>query len=218
MTKSSRECYNRPPLGVERQRLDVNQNPSTTHRLAIVGYSLDSISGHFIIQLGQLSHRTPQKRGLQSNWKLHTGPGGDTERGLAVVTPLSFFQLVVVSRDFERKVIGEGGYHYMFGTTCVFMKLMECIWVGEGFNLVSGHGGKKNRGSEEWGGGIQSSEKRMAQRSILEEIIKRRVYLRKEGRQRNAMWRGEEREFSYWSKHSIKSEKQEGRGMEKAFW
>lgn len=131
----------------------MNQNPSTTHRLAIVGYSLDSISGHFIIQLGQLSHRTPQKRGLQSNWKLHTGPGGDTERGLAVVTPLSFFQLVVVRWDFERKVIGKGGYHYMFGTTCVFMKLMECIWVGEGFNLVSGHGGKKNRGSEEWGGG-----------------------------------------------------------------
>lgn len=58
--------------------------------------------------------------------------------------------------------------------------------MGEGFNLVSGHGGKKNRGSEEWGG-IQSSEKRMAQRSILEEIMKRRVYLRKEGRQRNAM-------------------------------
>lgn len=52
--------------------------------------------------------------------------------------------------------------------------------------MVSGHGGKKNRGSEEWGG-IQSSEKRMAQRSILEEIMKRRVYLRKEGRQRNAM-------------------------------
>lgn len=92
---SSRECYNRPPLGAERQRLDVNQNPSTTHRLAIVGYSLDSISGHFIIQLGQLSHCTPQKRGLQSNWKLHTGPGGDAEGGLAVVTPLSFFQLVV---------------------------------------------------------------------------------------------------------------------------
>lgn len=67
VTDSSRECYNRPPLGAERQRLDVNQNPSTTHRLAIVGYSLDSISGHFIIQLGQLSHRTPQKRGLQSN-------------------------------------------------------------------------------------------------------------------------------------------------------
>lgn len=59
--------------------------------------------------------------------------------------------------------------------------------MGEGFNLVSGHGGKKNRGSEEWGGRIQSSEKRMAQRSILEEIMKRRVYLRKEGRQRNAM-------------------------------
>lgn len=67
VTRSSRERYNRPPLGAERQRLDVNQNPSTTHRLAIVGYSLDSISGHFIIQLGQLSHCTPQKRGLQSN-------------------------------------------------------------------------------------------------------------------------------------------------------
>lgn len=67
VTKSSRECYNRPPLGAERQRLDVNQNLSTTHRLAIVAYSLDSISGHFIIQLGQLSHHTPQKRGLQSN-------------------------------------------------------------------------------------------------------------------------------------------------------
>lgn len=53
--------------------------------------------------------------------------------------------------------------------------------------MVSGHGGKKNRGSEEWGGRIQSSEKRMAQRSILEEIMKRRLYLRKEGRQRNAM-------------------------------
>lgn len=172
MTESSRECYNRPPLGVERQRLDVNQNPSTTHRLAIVGYSLDSISGHFIIQLGQLSHRTPQKRGLQSNWKLHTGPGGDAKRGLAVVTPLSFFQLVV-HQDFEQKIEGEteremewggggwrdvrreverGGspseYRYMFGTTCVFMKLMECIWVGEGFNLVSGCGGKKNRGEQ----------------------------------------------------------------------
>lgn len=32
-------------------------------------------------------------------------------------------------------------YHYMFGTTCVFMKLMECIEVGEGLNLVSGRGG-----------------------------------------------------------------------------
>lgn len=29
-------------------------------------------------------------------------------------------------------------YHYVFGTTCVFMKLMECIGVGEGLNLASG--------------------------------------------------------------------------------
>lgn len=67
VTESSRERYNRPPLGAERHRLDVNQSPFATHRLAIVGYSLDSISGHFIIQLGQLSHCTPQNRGLQSN-------------------------------------------------------------------------------------------------------------------------------------------------------
>ncbi|KAJ8017168.1 hypothetical protein DPEC_G00014950 [Dallia pectoralis] len=67
VTESSRELYNRPPLGVGRQRLDVNQSPSTTHRLCIVAYSLDSILGHFIIQLGQLSHYTPEKRDLQSN-------------------------------------------------------------------------------------------------------------------------------------------------------
>lgn len=29
---------------------------------------------------------------------------------------------------------------FMFGTTCVFMKLMECTGVGEGLNLVRGHG------------------------------------------------------------------------------
>lgn len=89
VTKSSREFDNRPPLlqwwaEGERKRersLDKDQkNPSTTHRLRIVAYSPDSISGHFIIQLGQLSHHTAEKRALQSNWKLHTGTGGHTER------------------------------------------------------------------------------------------------------------------------------------------
>lgn len=66
VTESSREGYNRPPLGVERHRLELNQNPSTTHKLCIVSHSPGSIPGHFIIQLGQLSHHTPQKRDLQS--------------------------------------------------------------------------------------------------------------------------------------------------------
>lgn len=163
MTKSSRECYNRPPLGVERQSLDVNQNPSTTHRLAIVGYSLDSISGHFIIQLGQLSHCTPQKRGLQSNWKLHTGPGGDAEGELAVVTPLSFFQLVVL-RETERE--GERIDGEMWGkqrieeevplSTITCLVPHVCLWSWWnaiewewGINLVSCHGGKENRMNED---------------------------------------------------------------------
>lgn len=91
VTGSSRALHNRPPLAVERERLDGDQNPSTTHRLCIVAYSLDSISGHFIIQLGQLSHHTPQKRGLQSNGKLHTGPGGDTEGDSQLSLHFHFF-------------------------------------------------------------------------------------------------------------------------------
>ncbi len=110
-----------PPLtaGRERERererengLDENQKkPSTTHRLCIVAYSLDSISGHFIIQLGQLSHHTAEKRALQSNWKLHAATGGHTEE---THSPLSIFislslslLLLLFFLDFVRK--REGG-------------------------------------------------------------------------------------------------------------
>lgn len=81
--KEERECPGREP-----------KNPSTTHRLCIVAYSLDSISGHFIIQLGQLSHHTAEKSGLQSNWKPHAATGGHTERDTAL-SPLSYLALTL---------------------------------------------------------------------------------------------------------------------------
>lgn len=61
-------------------------------------------------------------------------------------------------------------YHYVFGTTCVFMKPEECVGVGEGFKFGKWWpwSGEKEKKRAKTGGKIQSSAKRIARRSILE--------------------------------------------------
>lgn len=73
--------------------------------------------------------------------------------------------------------------------TCVFMNLMECIGVGEGFHLVSGRGGKeRERESEEKNSKLRGGEWHRGE--YLKEIMRRRSGLEKRGETEKCAARG----------------------------